>query len=105
MKRQRMKINAKFCGFLTEVTIPPSKAYGPYKQELLETYSIDQLDVDEESHVGELVTAPSQQKETHITGIVKAIDGDEVTVDFNHQLAGKKLYFKRKVFDIVAKLL
>jgi len=46
-------------------------------------------------------TIPMQDGQGHrLNGIVKAIESDTVTMDFNHPLAGKTLYFDVKVLDI-----
>lgn len=44
---------------------------------------------------------PMQDSEGHrLTGIVKAVDEDSVTMDFNHPLAGNHLNFKGEITDI-----
>ena len=37
---------------------------------------------------------------TELPGVVKAIDGDRVEVDFNHPLAGRTLTFDVEVLDV-----
>ncbi len=37
-----------------------------------------------------------------IPGVVKAIDSDAVTVDFNHPLAGKDIVFKTKLLSVLS---
>jgi FKBP-type peptidyl-prolyl cis-trans isomerase SlpA len=39
---------------------------------------------------------------TELPGVVKAIDDDQVTVDFNHPLAGKTLTFEVEIFEVKA---
>ena len=36
-----------------------------------------------------------------IPGVIKAIDSDAVTVDFNHPLAGKDIVFKAKIISVL----
>ena len=44
---------------------------------------------------------PMQDGEDHrLTGVVKAIDNESVTMDFNHPLAGNHLYFNGEITDI-----
>jgi len=44
---------------------------------------------------------PMQDSEGHrLTGMVKTVDLDSVTMDFNHPLAGNHLYFKGEITDI-----
>ncbi|TBU89814.1 FKBP-type peptidyl-prolyl cis-trans isomerase [Stutzerimonas kirkiae] len=37
---------------------------------------------------------------TELPGVVKAFDGQRVTIDFNHPLAGKPLTFEVEIFDV-----
>ena len=39
---------------------------------------------------------------TELPGVVKAFDGEQVTIDFNHPLAGKTLTFDVEIFEVKA---
>lgn len=39
---------------------------------------------------------------TELPGVVKAFDDTQVTVDFNHPLAGKTLNFEVEIIDVKA---
>ncbi|AIZ31602.1 peptidylprolyl isomerase [Pseudomonas sp. K1(2024)] len=39
---------------------------------------------------------------TELPGVVKAFDDNQVTIDFNHPLAGKTLSFEVKILDVKA---
>jgi FKBP-type peptidyl-prolyl cis-trans isomerase SlyD len=44
---------------------------------------------------------PMQDSEGHrLTGVVKLIDTDNVTMDFNHPLAGNHLFFKGEITEV-----
>jgi len=44
---------------------------------------------------------PMQDSEGHrLTGVVKTVDLDSVTMDFNHPLAGNQLFFKGEITEI-----
>lgn len=44
---------------------------------------------------------PMQDSEGHrLTGVVRTIDTDTVTMDFNHPLAGNHLYFKGEITEV-----
>lgn len=44
---------------------------------------------------------PMQDSEGHrLTGVVKTIDADTVTMDFNHPLAGNHLFFKGEITEV-----
>lgn len=80
-------------GEIKTVTLEPSEAYGERDDELFIEISLDQ--VPEGTEVGDsLVTAQGQQ----VT--VSAIDGDVVTIDANHSLAGQRLTFEIEIVSI-----
>lgn len=83
-----------------EVTIPPSKAYGPHREELISEVGRERfpegLELREGQHLqlkgpGGVVTRVQ----------VRALKEDAVTVDANHPLAGKTLIFDLEVVEIV----
>ena len=39
---------------------------------------------------------------TELPGVVKAFDDNQVTIDFNHPLAGKTLSFEVQILDVKA---
>ncbi|MCY1562857.1 FKBP-type 16 kDa peptidyl-prolyl cis-trans isomerase [compost metagenome] len=39
---------------------------------------------------------------TELPGVVKAFDDDQVTIDFNHPLAGKTLTFEVEILEVKA---
>jgi FKBP-type peptidyl-prolyl cis-trans isomerase SlyD len=44
---------------------------------------------------------PMQDSDGHrLTGLVKSVDTDSVTMDFNHPLAGNHLFFKGEITDV-----
>ena len=60
----------------------------------------DQLQGVEEIEVGMMFTAQNGDNVAHFT--VSAIEGDTVTVDGNHPMAGRNLNFKGKVDSVRA---
>lgn len=74
------------------VTIPSEEAYGPHKQELLQQVPLDQLPADMQPEVGQkLVATNDMGYQTQVT-VVEVTDA-AITVDANHELAGKDLVF------------
>ncbi|MEI6124793.1 MAG: peptidylprolyl isomerase [Bacteroidota bacterium] len=49
--------------------------------------------------VGNIVPMRNDQGQ-QFNGIIKAVDANDVTMDFNHPLAGKNLHFKGSVVDV-----
>jgi len=78
-----------------EVVIPPEKAYGERREEFIQEIPKEMFkDADFEPKEGMNILANGIPAK-----IVKVTD-DKVTLDFNHELAGKHLKFKIIVRDI-----
>jgi peptidylprolyl isomerase len=78
-------------GGTATVTIEPADAYGPKHEQLVQTVSLE--DFAAEPYVGGMVTLVSPEGD-EMPGRIVAIEGDEVTLDFNHPLAGQTLVFE-----------
>jgi len=78
--------------------IPPQEAYGPYREELVNTVPIDVLtDAGITPVVGaKLATGQGQQ------GTIINVTDTDAVIDFNHKLAGKTLVFKINLVSIGA---
>lgn len=73
------------------VEVPAEEAYGPYNEEAIQPHDKEQfagIDLEE----GMTLYGQSEQGQT-VQVTVKSIDGDQVTIDYNHPLAGKALAF------------
>ncbi|MGN8257839.1 peptidylprolyl isomerase [Pseudomonas sp. SMSB3] len=92
-------LEGKQAGDELTVAIEPEDAYGEYLAELVSTLNrslfegVDQLEVGMQFHA----SAPDGQMQI-VT--IRDIDGDDVTVDGNHPLAGQRLNFQVKVVDV-----
>ncbi|AYF74843.1 peptidylprolyl isomerase [Nocardia yunnanensis] len=82
-----------------EVVVEPEDGYGDYLVELVSTVERDAFVGVEDLEVGMEFEAEAPDGESQIV-VVRAVDGDEVTIDANHPLAGQRLHFKVKVLDI-----
>lgn len=81
-----------------EVNIAAQDAYGDYSEERVQQVPIAAFEGVEDIQPGMAFTAQTEQGPVSI--IVAAVEGDTVTVDANHPLAGKDLSFKVQVADI-----
>lgn len=81
-------------GATVTVTIQPEDAYGPHIPELSQTVSV--ADFGTEPYIGGIVTLVSPEGD-ELPGRIVAIEGEEVTLDFNHPLAGEALVFEIEV--------
>ena len=94
-------IGALSMGDTFDFTLAPEEAFGERNPEMVmsiprSTFEIDGEFDNERVFVGSMV--PMQTSEGYrIDGLVKAIDEDNVTLDFNHQLAGESVRYVGKV--------
>jgi len=81
------------------LTIPPEEAYGAYREDMLITSPIEELTAAGITPVvGQKISTARGQ-----VGTITNITDTEVVIDFNHELAGKTLFFDIKLLDIQLK--
>jgi FKBP-type peptidyl-prolyl cis-trans isomerase SlyD len=81
----------KSVGDVIKTTVEPAKAYGEYNPEGVQEVPMAAFEGVEEIETGMAFTAETEQGPMNL--IVTGIEGDMVTVDGNHPLAGKALTF------------
>lgn len=79
-----------------EITIPAEEAYGPKAEELIFKISRSQFPPDTEFKVGDVFQTTDQDYEVTIV----AVDGDEISIDANHPLAGENLTFDIDILNV-----
>jgi FKBP-type peptidyl-prolyl cis-trans isomerase 2 len=84
-------------GGTATVTIEPADAYGPQQGELVHAVSLK--DFATEPYLGGMVTIVSPEGD-EVPGRIVEIEGDQVTLDFNHPLAGETLIFEIELVAI-----
>jgi len=82
------------------VSIPPDKAYGDYKNELIIKVGKDKLPPGMEPKIGQKLSANHSANNTKIKFTVVEIEENTLTLDANHVLAGKKLIFTIELVEI-----
>ncbi|MHB1531605.1 FKBP-type peptidyl-prolyl cis-trans isomerase [Acidithiobacillus sp.] len=85
-------------GDKVQVSIPPEEGYGDWEEDLVEVVGVEDFDDPEELEVGmqfETMTEEGSKMATVID-----IEGDDVTVDLNHPLAGMTLNFDVTVLGV-----
>ena len=85
-------------GDALEVTIPPEEGYGAHDESLLEVLPRTKFTAEQEVQVGMQFYAEGGSEVQVIT--VVDVEGDSVTIDGNHPLAGKTLNFAVKIVDV-----
>ena len=81
-------------------TVPPEKAFGQCNPNNIQVLSHQDF---REMHLEEgLVVSFSDASGQELPGVIKAIDKDNVTVDFNHPLSGRTLAFRVSILEVIS---
>lgn len=85
------QLEGKSIGDSFKATIAPENGYGTYSEELIQTVSLKQFQDPSQVQVGAQfhVQAGEQVQVATIT----SVEGEDVTLDLNHPLAGETLHF------------
>ena len=81
-----------------DFTLTPDRAYGDRDEGAVQQIPRDQFPEEMEIEEGMMLGAQSHQGPIQFT--IVSIEGDSVTVDFNHQMAGKTLKFSVEVISV-----
>ena len=93
------ELEGKKAGDEFKTTIPPEKAYGPHRPNLVQVVPRSSFPPNTMVMVGQQINAKgpnNMQIPVHVT----KVSAEEVTVDANHPLAGVALTFEVKVVDV-----
>jgi peptidylprolyl isomerase len=82
------------------ITIPADEAYGQRSDDLILEFPREQLAGDIDPKVGDVLQL-TQSNGTSILVPVIAVTDTTITVDANHELAGKDLTFKIELVDLI----
>ncbi len=88
----------KKAGDKFKTTIAPADAYGERKEDMLQVVPMTMFEGMDKVEEGMQFHADASQGVNVVT--VTKVDGDEVTIDGNHPLAGEALTFDVEVMDI-----
>lgn len=86
-------------GESTTVDIPAPEAYGNRRDELVITVEKAKFPEDINPEVGQQLQM-QQQDGTPTQVVVTAVEGEDVTLDANHPLAGQDLHFEIELVEI-----
>jgi len=81
-----------------KVTVTPEEGYGPHRPELVQQVSMEAFAGVDKVEPGMRFNAESAQGPLVVK--VTKIEGDQVTIDANHELAGQPLNFDVTVRDV-----
>lgn len=79
--------------------VPPEKAFGMANPNNVQHFKRSDFPADMELAEGLMISFADARK-TELPGVVAAFDENEVTVDFNHPLAGKMLVFEVEILAV-----
>ncbi len=82
------------------VTIPPDKAYGDYKKELVIKVEKSKLPPDADPQIGQKLSANHSGNDTKINFTIVEIEDDVLTLDANHVLSGRNLVFDIELVEV-----
>lgn len=80
------------------VVVPPEEGYGERDEEMVFEVDRDDFEGETEIELGMVFETIIEGQEIEV--VVVGINDDEVTVDANHELAGKSLHFEVKILDV-----
>lgn len=93
------ELEGKSVGDKLSVAIAPADGYGEYDDQFVQVVPREMLKGIDDLEVGMHFHAQGPDGQSHSVHITK-IDGDQITVDGNHPLAGKNLNFDVEVTDL-----
>ncbi len=91
-------LDDKSVGDSFTVSIEPAEAYGERNEEMIQTVPSSMFQGVDEIEPGMRFQAQTEGGVTVVT--IKEVNGDEITLDGNHELAGETLHFDVEVKDV-----
>ena len=82
-----------------EFLVPPEKGFNDYQKDNIHTLPLGAFPVDMPVAPGLTLYFEDAMKH-EVPGVVKEIEGNFVTIDFNHPLSGKNLIFEVKIYEV-----
>ena len=92
------QIEGKEKGEKMNVTVAPADAYGEFRDDMIFKVSKEGFRGEEELQIGMQVEVELEQGKS--IAVVSKIEGNDVTLDLNHPLAGQTLHFDVEIMDV-----
>lgn len=86
-------------GETKSVRIPQDEAYGPHNPEMVIETDLNQFEEGLKPEVGQQFQTQMQDGQPVLLTVV-AVEGDKITLDANHPMAGKDLNFEIELVEI-----
>ena len=84
------------------ITVEPSLGYGEIDPKRIFEMDLKDLPVEGSPAVGSQIQIQLKQG-IAVTGRIKAIEGERITVDLNHPLSGKTLIYRIELIEVMEK--
>lgn len=82
--------------------LEPDQAFGQSNPDNVHHMDRTQFAADAELTIGTIMGFTAADGNQY-PGVIRAVEGDSVTVDFNHPLAGQSVVFDVEILDVIAK--
>lgn len=92
------ELMGKKAGDSINAVVPPEKAYGVRRDDLLKLVSKDGFQGEEEIQVGMQVQLETEHGPA--VAVISKVDGNDVTLDLNHPLADMTLHFDVEILEV-----
>lgn len=92
-------VNEMIIGSKKNIKLNAADAYGEYKEEVVQVVGKENFPQDIDLQIGMTYMAKSPEGEPMPFSIT-SIEGEEITIDFNHPLAGLDLNFDVELLDV-----
>lgn len=86
-------------GAKTDFTLQPEDAFGTISPDLIQYFSRREFIDAGEPEPGAIMLFTAMDG-SEMPGVIREVNGDSITVDFNHPLAGQTIHFDIEVLDI-----
>ncbi|WP_337866923.1 peptidylprolyl isomerase [Ignavibacterium sp.] len=93
------EVDTMLVGGNKHISIPAAEAYGEYNEEVVQVVGRENFPQDFLLEVGMQYIA-SAPDGTKMPFTITNVEGDDITIDFNHPLAGKDLEFDVELLDV-----
>ncbi len=86
-------------GAKTAFSLPPEAAFGVTSPDLIQYFSRRDFIDAGEPEIGAIMLFTAMDG-SEMPGVIREVNGDSITVDFNHPLAGQNVHFDIEVLEI-----
>lgn len=92
------ELEGKKVGDVIHTVVQPEDAYGKYEEKLVAVLPRKSFEIDGDINIGMQFQMTTSYGPTIVR--VTKVDGDNITIDANHELAGKTLHFDLEILEV-----